>query len=86
MILFQNRKALNHPDMPAIVAEMHNLNEFLHKGAAFEGYRRSAGETEARNVEARMRMKPTELRAKPPWETQDIPDVKQILDLYRREP
>ncbi len=78
--------ALNHPDMPAIVAEMHNLNEFLHKGAAFEGYRRSAGETEARNVEARMRMKPTELRAKPPWETQDIPDVKQILDLYRREP
>lgn len=78
--------ALNHPDMPALVAEMTNLNDLLVKGAEFEGYRRSAGETEARNVQKRAKMTPVQLRAKAPWETQDVPDAKQILQMYERLP
>ena len=46
---------------------------------AFAQYRRVAGETEARNVEARSRMTPEQRRASPPWMTQDIPDEDQII-------
>lgn len=77
-----DKTALNHPDMPALVAEMKNLNDMLQKGAIYEGYRRSAGETEARNVQKRMLLRPDELRARPPWETQDVPDAQQILEMY----
>ncbi|MBJ7535282.1 hypothetical protein JDN40_14315 [Rhodomicrobium vannielii ATCC 17100] len=45
----------------------------------FERYMRFAGETEARNVEKRLRMTPDERRQTPPWETQDRPDYEQIL-------
>jgi hypothetical protein len=48
-----------------------------------EMYRRTAGEVEARNVQRRMGMSAEERRAKPPWETQDVPDAQQILrELY----
>ncbi len=42
-------------------------------------YRRTAGEVEARNVAARRDMTPEERRATPPWETQDVPDARQIV-------
>jgi hypothetical protein len=44
-----------------------------------ERYKVEAGEVEARNVQARMSMTPGQLRATPPWRTQDIPDAMQIL-------
>jgi len=46
---------------------------------AHQFYRRSAGETEARNVQSRMNMSPSERRASPPWETQDIPETAQMV-------
>lgn len=49
---------------------------------AQELYKRLAGETEARNVQTRMNMSADERRATPPWETQDIPDIDQIVRLY----
>ncbi len=45
-------------------------------------YKRLAGEVEARNVQKRMDMTPEERRAIPPWQTQDIPDVQQLLRYY----
>ena len=45
-------------------------------------YQRLAGETEARNVQTRMNMSADERRATPPWDTQDIPDIDQIVRLY----
>ena len=44
-----------------------------------DAYKRLAGETEARNVEARMKMTPDQRRASPPWQTQDVPDDQQII-------
>ena len=46
-------------------------------------YRRTAGEVEARNVQARMDMTPEERRARPPWETQDVTEAEQILRQHR---
>jgi hypothetical protein len=48
----------------------------------YDLYKRTAGETEARNVQTRMNMSADERRATPPWETQDIPDADQIVRLY----
>ena len=45
----------------------------------FDQYKRLAGETEARNVQARRDMTPDQRRATPPWETQDVPDEQQIV-------
>jgi uncharacterized protein (TIGR02594 family) len=45
-------------------------------------YERLAGEVEARNVQTRMNMSADQRRATPPWETQDIPDIDQIVRLY----
>lgn len=70
------------PEVKWMIAEMDRINKELYPAARFEGYRRSAGETEARNVEKRARMTPEQLRARPPWETQDVPDAKQILEMY----
>lgn len=42
-------------------------------------YRRTAGEVEARNVATRRDMTPEQRRATPPWETQDVPDARQIV-------
>ncbi len=44
-----------------------------------EAYRRLAGETEARNVQARQRMTAAQRRETSPQETQDIPDDQQIV-------
>ncbi len=49
--------------------------------AAFESYRRLAGEVEARNVQKRMNMTPEQRRVMPPWATEDIPREQQIVRL-----
>lgn len=49
------------------------------QAGAFRKYRRTAGETEARNVEARKDFTPEQRRARRPWETQDVPDDQQIV-------
>jgi hypothetical protein len=43
------------------------------------GYRNLAGEVEARNVQARQDFTPEQRRDVPPWETQDVPDLFQIV-------
>lgn len=43
---------------------------FLREQSMKEGYQRSAGEVEARNVERRMDMRPGQLEAAPPWWTE----------------
>lgn len=42
-------------------------------------YQRLAGEVEARNVQTRQNLSPAERRAKPPWETEDVPANLQII-------
>lgn len=45
-------------------------------------YRHLAGEVEARNVTARRDFDEADRRRIPPWQTQDVPDVDQILRQY----
>lgn len=60
-----------------------NIPSFIDRAAqeyaVREAYRRSAGEVEARNVQARMNMTPESRRSVPPWETEDVPPNMQIL-------
>lgn len=44
-----------------------------------DGYRRLAGEVEARNVQTRRDYTPEQRRASPPWETEDVPRDRQIV-------
>jgi hypothetical protein len=44
-----------------------------------DGYRRLAGEVEARNVQTRLDMTPGQRREYAPWETQDVPDDEQFV-------
>jgi hypothetical protein len=44
-----------------------------------EAYRRSAGETEARNVTERRDFSPEERNARAPWNTQDVPNDEQLV-------
>ena len=53
---------------------------------AMDLYRRTAGETEARNVQARRDFSPEARRAIPPWRSQDVDDADQILRQYSAEP
>lgn len=63
--------------------ETRRLGEMAQSGvdadAAFEAYRRLAGETEARNVQRRQDFGPSARPAAPPWATQDVPDERQIV-------
>jgi len=52
---------------------------FKMPASAEQAYKRTSGEVEARNVQSRMAMTPEERAARPPWETQDIPDDQQIV-------
>lgn len=45
----------------------------------FELYRRTVGEVESRNVEARSNYNPTERYNEAPWQTQDTPYNKQLV-------
>ena len=42
-------------------------------------YYKFAGEVEARNVQQRLTMTPEERAATPPWETEDVPEDRQIV-------
>ena len=53
--------------------------ELMSPANRMDGYRRLGGEVEARNVETRRDFTPEERRARPPWETQDVPDDQQIV-------
>jgi hypothetical protein len=55
------------------------LDRIAQESAAQDWYMRLAGETEARNVQARRTMAAPERQATPPWETQDVPDDMQIV-------
>ena len=46
---------------------------------AKSNYMNLAGEAEARNVQARMHMTPSQRRATPPWETLDVPEKDAIV-------
>lgn len=46
---------------------------------AREGYRRLAGEVEARNVQTRADWSAERRRQTPPWETEDVPRISQII-------
>jgi hypothetical protein len=47
--------------------------------AGFGPYWRSAGEVEARNVQARAGFTPEQRRETPPWATADVPEADQLL-------
>ena len=49
------------------------------KDELFDGYRRLAGEAEARNVQTRDAMRMRGEKPGRPWETQDVPDDQQIV-------
>lgn len=65
-------------DDPGFKAALAKLDEMTHT-EMIDGYRRTAGEVEARNVAARLNMTAAERRAKAPWLTQDVPDDQQIV-------
>jgi hypothetical protein len=54
-----------------------------HSAWARDQYHRSAGEVEARNVQARMNFTPEQRFNIPPWATQDVADADQIIRLGR---
>ena len=47
--------------------------------AAYEWYKRLAGEAEARNVQTRMDYSPEQRLDEPPWTTLDVPEADQIV-------
>lgn len=55
------------------------LDRMAQETAVEQAYKRSAGEVEARNVQARQNLTPEQRRAKAPWLTQDVPDDRQIV-------
>lgn len=57
-----------------------SLNQDNLRKAAWDEYRKSAGETESRNTEKRLRMTPEERRKTPPEKTQDVPFDDQIVE------
>ncbi|CAB4130767.1 hypothetical protein UFOVP122_26 [uncultured Caudovirales phage] len=56
------------------------------KSAVMEAYQRSAGETEARNVQTRRDLAPNARRQWYPWESQSVPSDKQIVQFAKGEP
>jgi spore germination cell wall hydrolase CwlJ-like protein len=62
------------------------LNRAAQDYAVQEAYRRSAGEVEARNVQARRNMDPSALKTEMPWQTQSVPNEQQIVKFHNAEP
>lgn len=63
--------------------KVHGTMQMLekYKAKAFETYKKSAGETEARNTQTRQYLDPEGRLAAPPWTTQDVPSASQIIEL-----
>lgn len=62
-----------------IESDIYDLEPAIERAAGMAGYKRLAGEVEARNVQTRRDMTPDERKATPPWATQDVPDEQQIV-------
>lgn len=60
------------------------MEKSVNDAAMYEGYRRLAGEVEARNVQTRLDWTPEQRAATPPWETQEFPDEEQF-QVFRGE-
>jgi hypothetical protein len=84
-------------DDPAVKRQLRAFDDKINELANYEGYRRSAGETEARNVQERLKMEQSykalgwdpeaiakQMRDTPPWLTQDVPD--ELQNVKRAEP
>jgi GNAT superfamily N-acetyltransferase len=54
--------------------------------AGYEGYRRLAGEVEARNVQTRLDMTPGQRLEYAPWETEDVPREDQFVIWHGDQP
>ena len=72
-------KRAAYDDAKRVGYNMNLANRPVSAERAMDDYRSLAGEVEARNVQTRMDMTPDERRARPPWETQDVPDDMQIV-------
>jgi hypothetical protein len=59
-------------------AQLERLRNRRQQLAAFEGYRRAAGEVEARNVQTRLDYSDAERRALAPYQTADVPVSEQL--------
>ena len=59
--------------------EVSSKTDDFWRKVALSMYRSTAGEAEARNAQTRMNYTPEQRRATPPWETQDVPDIDQIV-------
>jgi len=67
-------------DLAAARRDMYSpISRNAQETAAYNIYRRLAGEVEARNTQTRQAMGRSERRARPPWTTQDVPDDQQIV-------
>ena len=67
------------------IFRQHSLDEIANMPATpKEAYKRSAGETEARNVQYRRDMPPEELSQKVPWGTQGVLNEHQIVKFESR--
>lgn len=54
--------------------------------SSYRNYKRGAGETEARTVEARANLTPEERAARPPWLDYDVPEAQQIVRFNNEGP
>jgi hypothetical protein len=78
-------RMIRNPDLAPIIAKSDDVSRLgemaqdIDPEKAYEMYRRTAGEAEARNVQTRMNMTPAERGPKAPWTTQDVPDDQQIV-------
>jgi hypothetical protein len=69
----------NSPEFDNLINQQANLTKQAEAEAAYEGYRRLAGEVEARATEARMNLTDKERRAKFPYESYDVPKSNLIV-------
>ena len=69
----------NSPEFDNLINQQANLTKQAEAEAAFEGYRRLAGEAEARATETRMNLTDEERRAKFPYESYDVPKSNLIV-------
>jgi hypothetical protein len=76
----------NKPLMDALRKEyddlmQHKLTNLVPRAQLdpYEGYRRLAGEVEARNVQTRLDMTPGQRKEYAPWETEDVPREDQFV-------
>lgn len=65
---------------------LQDIHRAKSKDLGYEGYRRLAGEVEARNVQTRLDMTPGQRREYAPWETEDVPREDQFVIWHGDQP